>query len=315
VLVLVLLAVTAQCASTGTLYAVATLFSKNESMTLQFTLAVNPNTGDYTKIVENFAIGGSSETEDGISSFDDDRGVFYYAPNWPVPFVFSADVKLQKLLAPLYLGGTSVLRLDYDDAGATLYTLLEATQDKKAGGYLIATAAVSGSTREVMKFPSEFDFSVIAATDVYNSNYYLMAMHGKNTTSYELATFNLTDTSATPNVTHIHGCKTGYVEFMVLDQSSSTFYAVTETLVNSKLSYYLWTFDQSGTCQEVKIPIPEGIVTCFTYDQTNDIVWMALAPNGPTYLYGFDVSLKVIYKAIMLEPGLLPVMIEWSATH
>lgn len=44
-------------------------------------------------VVKNFEIAGSSLTFDGISTFNDDKGIFYYAPNWPAPFVFSADVK------------------------------------------------------------------------------------------------------------------------------------------------------------------------------------------------------------------------------
>lgn len=143
------------------------------------------STGEIENIVQNFIIAGSSETLDGISTFDPTRQVYYYATDFVAPFIYQANVKTATLLPPIYMGGYSTVALLFDTLQSRLLSIVA---DNKGAGYLVTLPVTGAPSQVYLQFPAVFQFGYISAYALNGPTFYTVIKEGQNTTaSYVVA--------------------------------------------------------------------------------------------------------------------------------
>jgi len=272
------------------LYGIITDFGGDNTETIVFTVQIDPATGKWLKIVKNFIYVGGSGTYDGISGYDSDKDVLYYATDFSSPFLFSSDLSNQVLLAPISLGFASIWIIDYDSSQKRLLIYGEISQEDGMG---LVSYSTSGGKGELLSRLPEFKSIAGTAIDSANQLYYII---GTNSSAWSIGTVDLTDPDELKSNYPIKCNFSGLYSFEVntLYYDSDTKNLISIAVTNSpKLAYWLAIIPLSGNGACTAYPIPTsvfGIGTCFTYDQMSKTLWFGFAPNGPSKLISYDVG-------------------------
>jgi len=269
------------------LYGIITDFGGANTETIVYTVQINPTTGQWIRIVKNFIYVGGSGTYDGISGYDSDKDVLYYATDFATPFLYSSDLKNQVLLPPIDLGLKAVLTIDYDKSLKRLlvYGMLP-------NGLGLMTYSTSGGASGLLSVLTEY--TSIAATAV-NSMAQLFYVVGTNSSSPNLGIIDLNNPSQLKsnfpmkcNFTFPYGIE---LNTLYYDELDNKLFCIA---VSNSPSLKYWVAEvgiSNGNC--VAYPIDTGIfgiATAFTYDQITKVMWFGFAPNGPGRLYGYDTK-------------------------
>eukprot|EP01064_Diplonema_japonicum_P019264 TRINITY_DN27962_c0_g1_i1.p1 TRINITY_DN27962_c0_g1~~TRINITY_DN27962_c0_g1_i1.p1 ORF type:complete len:302 (+),score=67.11 TRINITY_DN27962_c0_g1_i1:89-994(+) len=118
-----LLAITALAAVQGALpdiYAVSVGFGPMKKRTISEGFKVNPTTGEWSQISENFVYVGSSAKWDGVNAFDEANGLFYWATGFGSNLVYSINVTSGSLQAPIDLYSAGIITLTFDQYNGEL---------------------------------------------------------------------------------------------------------------------------------------------------------------------------------------------------
>jgi len=276
-------------AKTG-LYGIITDFGGDNTETIVYTVQIDLTTGKWIRIVKNFIYVGGSATYDGISGYDSDRDVLYYATDFSSPFLFSSDLENQVLLAPISLGLASVETIDYDSSKKRLL-IYGALPDKQGNG-LIAYSTTGGAGGLMSRLP---EYKSIASTAVDSDNQLYYAI-GTNTSAWNIGTIDLNDPNnlksnypITCNFTIPYSFD---VNSLYYDSDTKNLIAITVT-TKPALAYWVSVIpiDGMGKCTAYPIKTSSfGIATCFTYDQMTKTLWFGFARNGPSQLISYDVN-------------------------
>jgi len=236
-------------------------------------------------------IAGGSLMWDGISSFDDQHGVFYYSPDWPAPLIYSASVVTSSVLAPIYIPGQmGIDRLEYDPAYGQLLVLMTVQKGKLDEAYLVSLPVASpGGFKTVGVFQSGV---VVYSTDAYQNNFY--ALVKAPTALFSLLTVNLSNPAKPISNVPVTCDNTTLPIKLVYDAVLNHFWAYAEVWKGSQLSYAVWSFTANGNCTLSPINIPSGITTSYSYDAADHILWLGHTTNGGNYVISYAVQTQIV---------------------
>jgi len=275
------------------LYGIITDVEGDGTETIVHTVQIDPTNAQWMRIVKNFVYVGGSGTYDGISGFDSDKEVLYYATDFSTPFLYSSDLKNQLLLAPISLGFTSVLTIDYDSKLQRLL-IYGALKD----GYGLVSYSTAGGKAALLSRLAEYKSVASTIVDSENQLYYVI---GTNTTTWNFGVIDLADPDSLKASFNLK-CNFTYpysFELNTLYYDSDTQNLLAVAVSNSgSLAYWIAVIpiDGQGSCIAYPMkPKVFGIGTCFTYDQVTKMLWFGFAPNGPSQLIQYDVAnLKIV---------------------
>jgi len=307
----------AQLASAGHVYVFINAMGIHGSEQVQQTVRIDDNNGDIENVTNNFVItGGFSITYGGISSFNDDQGIFYYVSDWPSPLIFSADVNTKQLLPPVYVPGNLIQSIKYDNATGNLYALVLLQKRKLYKGYVFTIPQTSSG-----KFRIAGSFNLTTTeygTDAYNDQFFVLTKQ-ENATQYDLVTMYLGTGNHTVDPLPCSFSNLSRVAHFLYDPNTNNFYIVVIDETNTSKpvwGYSLYAFNRNDkTCHLVtalKLP-KESIAFAFTFDHSYQRLWVGVATEEGYYLYAYLIPSGALYKAIALPD--LPLAIEFSEAH
>jgi len=277
------------CADFKGLYGIVTDFGGSNTETIVFTVKIDPTSGTWSEIVKNFVYVGSSATFDGISGYDSDNDVLYYATDFATPFLYSSDLKNGVLLAPIALGFSSVLTIDYDTQNKRL--LLYGSLPSNSG-FGLMEYSTNGGPSDLMAKITQYSSLAATAVDSPNQKYYVIGSNG--TWNFGIIDLNNpTQLEASyPLKCNFTGVYSFELNSLYYDDNDKKLYAIGVTNT-PRLSYWLADIPLSNPSSCVAYPMlvkDFGIATCFTYDQNTKTMWFGWAPNGPSRLISYDVA-------------------------
>jgi len=275
-------------AKTG-LYGIITDFGGANTETIVFTVQIDPTTAKWIRIVKNFVYVGGSGTYDGISGYDSDEDVMYYATDFSSPFLYSSDLDNQLLLAPISLGLSAVLTVNYDSSQKRM---LIYGQIQGQGNGLITYSTNGGAGALVSRIP---EYKSLAGTtvDTKNQIYYVI---GTNSTQWNIGALDLNNPD---NLDSNYPIKCNFTIPYNFELNTLCFDSDTNNLITiavtgqPSLAYWVAIIPANGQGACTAYPIKTsvfGIATCFTYDQMTKTLWFGFAPNGPSKLISYDVK-------------------------
>ena len=230
---------------------------------------VDLETGVVTKQADLFFYLGSSGTFDGISTFDEKNGVFYYVNDFSDAYIHSAETIQApfSIHAPIYLEGNGVESLAFDSVNRTLI----ATDFVKASNqFRLVLFPVDnlhlGPT--IFTMPAGVEAS-LGAFDADRDEYYNVQVNSTN--SSVLTSFNL-HTGAVVRTLPVH-CT---VDKLWVDRAHPDFTSrLWGVHANGDLHYDIVNIDlQSGVCSMIPLKTSAGsIVTSFAFDGENGVLF------------------------------------------
>jgi len=305
-------------AHAASLYAVVTELGGNETETVQYVVSIDPTSGQLKSVTPTLVITGSSLMYDGISTFDDINGNFFYCPDWPSPLIYSVDVEANAIRPPIYIPAQNEVgleRLEYDPALQNVLALVTVQTGRLDKAYLVSIPVESkGGFKVYGTFSTSF---YIYSTDAYNNNFYIV---GKNVTTsqWQILTINLTSSSSNPiSSVNINGSgcpTTAYPIKFVYDAVLNKFFAYAESQSGNQLSYAVWTIAANGACtSSAPLNIPSGITTSYTYDAADHILWVGHTTNGGSYAVSYSVQNSTVLKQLPIS--YVPEALEFAYKH
>jgi len=270
-----------------TLYAIVTEFGIQDEVNV-WTVIVDVSTGAVTNVTENFSYQNEAIMSDGISGFDSGNGIYYYATDdTQQPLIFAVNVRTKSLLAPVNLYPKAVYRLNADTKNHRLFAYVV---DSQGNGVLNSIAFPAGPVKQIFTLPSSYNSQAYGASalDPQKRLWYWTAW--KSATSYDLLTVNA-DTGSLLSAKPI-SCTNGYFMYMTWDPTFSTIWGGIEVWnKNNTLSYFVIRMDPTtGQCSEKLIDTDAGIVTSWTFDYVNSVLWYHSATDSGGMLYYYNVK-------------------------
>jgi len=248
---------------------------------------VDPITGNFTSIAENFIYVGSSATYDGISGFDQKNKFFYYATNFESAFVFGVDVIKGELLPPVSIGSEAVSSIDWDGTGSQLLINGLFIDDSSA----IFTLPTSGPSVELINFTTMGVTTIYATVLDWKKAVYYLAFYNDTSSQFAIGTFSLAKptTIATTNL----GCGGNIApDFLFFDSASGILLGI--GFNSSALAYkYFEVIATKCTVTDLKLT---GIVTSATYDPTTTTVYLGYVDNTGSSLISYNRLKKILSK-------------------
>jgi len=310
-LCLVALTGIASSAKGAALYSVVTEATATE--TLLWLVQIDTTSGAVTNVTEAMVYAGGSATIDGISTFYQTKGRYYWATNFEDAFVHEADVNKKQLLPPTDFGATEILGLNYDEGKRRLLTLFTVSGE---GTFL--TSSGSGIVNFFFQLPSSFDTArdMTSAVDETKQNYYLIVDVGKTSVKYEVATFDI-DFAALASQVPLDDktCGTLDPQFAAYDAESGNLIgsSVVYNQTSGSLAYFYTVISpKTGVCQMTALPVLNGIVTCWTYNPLTKELWFGEATDGGSYIYSYNTQSGQLSQPLLIKGYLVPESIEIS---
>jgi len=311
-LFLLVLIITISKVQSKALFVVVTEFVAQDSETAQYITKVNLNTGELTNVVETMVFAGGSITVDGISTFDEANGVYYYSTDAGESYVFNADVRNKKLLPTISLNVEETDSLAFDNKNTILYGTVST---KTVNGLIAFPTSEKTPYKVLYEFPDTFNFRYVVSSH-FDSNaqvLYMLTQYGQNATGINtaLSTVDVTSSPVTVKST-VLDCKVKlFAQFVTVDEKNGTVYTVGQPMSQQ---YYFATIDMNGNCEQTVLEFKtQGIVTCHTYDPQDEIIYIGYATNGGAYIYGFDIASKTLDTGILIK-GVVPESMEFSSS-
>eukprot|EP01120_Amphizonella_sp_Union-15-10_P005907 TRINITY_DN1818_c0_g1_i1.p1 TRINITY_DN1818_c0_g1~~TRINITY_DN1818_c0_g1_i1.p1 ORF type:complete len:318 (-),score=34.94 TRINITY_DN1818_c0_g1_i1:41-994(-) len=287
----------------ATLYAVVTEFPAQFSQTSQFIVSVNPSTGALSNVVETFIYAGSSGTIDGISTFDETRGVYYYATDSFTSWVYEANVRTKNLLPPISFEVDQVSNLNFDDLNGRLIVTVENKLSNGQSQANILAFPVNQKTpiQTIFTLPPTINTGYVMATtfDSRTQTYYLLAQ----TTNATGLDYSISAISKNTILTNKLKCQNPiFGQYLAYDSLAGLFYAT--GMAYSANEYYFVSFDLQGNCEQYELPFKASptIVTCSAYDPSSKSIYYGVATNAGGFIYNFDIKNKTL-QGVMLGSG------------
>lgn len=275
----------------GALYGLITGFGGDNTQTVVLTVQVNPVTGNFTSIAENFIYVGSSATYDGISGFDQKNKYLYYATNFESAFVFGVDVTKGELLPPISIGSEAVTSIDWDGTGNQLLIDGLFVDDSSA----IFTLPTSGPSVELINFTAMGITTVYATVLDWKKAVYYLAFYNDSNSQFFIGTFSLA--KPTTIATTSLGCGGNIApDFLFIDSASGILLGI--GFNSTALAYkYFEVVAKKCTVTDLKLT---GIVTSATYDPTATTLYLGYVDNDGSSLISYDRVKKVLSKVTTL---------------
>jgi len=296
--------------SSDGLYGIVTEFSFSGEDTLLWTIKYDRTTGSWQNVTENMIYSGGSATIDGISTFDQNKGVYYFATDFAGAFIFASDVINKRTLAPIFLNVASIEGLIFDNHNNHLYVLAINS------GKMVLIGVTPQGTRTVAAIPPSYNagYIMVGAVDI-SSNFYLAAKVGAEPQpTYAIATFNTNTGQILSSVNFSSDCENLFPQRLVWDTITSTLIGGGMSLgANNDLEYwFLRVNPRTGQCTKKRIAVNTGIVTCWTYDSTKGYLWLGEAVNGGAYLYFYNIAANILSTPTRVSGFVVPESIEYS---
>jgi len=270
----------------GDLYGIVTDFEGDETQTVVLTVRVDPTTGNFTKISENFIYIGSSATYDGIAAYDQKNNYLYYSTDFESSFVFGIDVTKAELLPPISIGSEAVTSIDWD--GTNQQLLINGFFADQSSA--IFTFPYAGPSVELINFTTK-GISAAEATylDWKKGIFYLAYYDG---TQYQLGSFPIA-TPATISSAPL-GCGAGLApEFLFGDSATSALIGIG---YNGTAKSYRYFTVVNKVCKVYDVGLT-GIITAATYDPTKGLVYLGYVDDvGSSMVTLNAATMKVASK-------------------
>jgi len=275
----------------GALYGLITGFGGDSTQTVVLTVQVDPVTGNFTSIAENFIYVGSSATYDGISGFDQKNKYFYYATNFESAFVFGVDVIKGELLPPVSIGSEAVTSIDWDGTGNQLLINGLFLDESSA----IFTLPYSGPSVELINFTTMGITTIYATVLDWKKDIYYLAFYNDTSSQFEIGTFALAKPTAI--VTTSLGCGAAIApDFLFYDSANGILLGI--GFNSTALAYkYFEVVAKKCTVTDLKLT---GIVTSATYDPTVTTLYLGYVDSSGSSMISYNRVKKTLSKVSTL---------------
>jgi len=273
----------------GDLYAIASLGTDVNVLEIS-TIKIAKN-GTYQKIVDNFLyLTGLEITYDGISMFDQDNDIIYYATDTDSAFAYSTNVKKNQLLPPISVGAQSIIKMDHDAlAKRVIFTIINGDNNLTSISFSTIGKGYSILSTVISRFNSSSDFK--GTLDATNQLYYIF-IRNNYTVPYQIYTYPTSVINGPITLRGAFSCISGgYLSYVTYDPIRKTIWGI-ETVYSPTLKYYFFNFDLvSLKCTPSLIQTSEfGIATAFTFNSKLGLMHFTWAPAGPGKLYTLDIN-------------------------
>eukprot|EP01120_Amphizonella_sp_Union-15-10_P005908 TRINITY_DN1818_c0_g2_i1.p1 TRINITY_DN1818_c0_g2~~TRINITY_DN1818_c0_g2_i1.p1 ORF type:complete len:321 (-),score=35.61 TRINITY_DN1818_c0_g2_i1:41-1003(-) len=299
-----------------TLYAVVTESRAQFSQFSQFIVTINPSTGTFSNVVETFIYAsGSSTTVNGISTFDDKRGVYYYATDSITSWVYEANVRTKNLLPPISFEVDQVSNLNFDDLNGRLIATVESKLSNGQSQANILAFPVNQQTpiQTIFTLPPTINTGFVMATtfDSNTQTYYILAQ----TTNATGPDYSISVISNNSIFTNKLKCQNPYFgQYLAYDSSAGLFYAT--GLAYNENQFYFVSFDLQGNCEQYEISIKDSIssaiITCSAYDPSSKSIYYGVSTSVGGFIYSFDIKNKTLQGVVLGSGAFTPESLEIS---
>jgi len=273
--------------NSGDLYIVVTEVSDGDILEV-YTLKLDIN-GNTEKVTGNFKyLTGISETEDGISVFDQDKDIMYYTTDTDSTFVYSMDVNAKTLLPPISLGARGIIKMNYDtDEKRIIFTIRNYNNLLSMISYSTMKSGYFSLNTLISRF--DVDMYVDGTLDAFHQYYYMVYA---NLSAFGIAKFSTGSVNAPITTTVLQcGVTNLVVNYIIYDPVRLTLFGVGSTFSPS-LKYHLLTIHPTTfKCSTSMIKTAEfGIATAYSYNPKTHLLYVGWAPNGPGKFYTVDIT-------------------------
>jgi len=273
--------------ASGDLYAIASLGTDIDVLEVA-TIKIAKN-GSYQKIVTNFIyLTGFQTTYDGISMFDQDNDIIYYATDTDSAFAYSSDVKKNQLLPPISVGAQEIINMDHDAlTKRIIFTIINGDKNMTSISYSTIGKGYSILSTALSRFNTASDF--LGTLDATNQLYYLFI---RTNSSFQIYTYPTSVINGPITLRGTFSCiPGGYLSYVTYDPIRKTIWGV-ESVYSPSLKYYLFNLDPvSVKCTPSLIQTSEfGIATAYTFNSKLGLMHIGWAPSGPGKIYTLDIN-------------------------
>eukprot|EP01112_Ceratiomyxa_fruticulosa_P002949 TRINITY_DN1335_c0_g1_i1.p1 TRINITY_DN1335_c0_g1~~TRINITY_DN1335_c0_g1_i1.p1 ORF type:complete len:323 (+),score=63.56 TRINITY_DN1335_c0_g1_i1:90-1058(+) len=287
-LLAVLVLVSCFLCSQASLYGIVTEFSNNDTTTILYTVEIDPSTGDFTYLFQNFVYLGGSMTWNGISGFDQKRDILFWSVNYDSSFIFSADMDTATLRAPMTINSVWIQNYIVDPSADRVY--VEAGYLDKSGTreyWYVASLSLDTGASYLMTNLTEAGIESITLSALdYNSGIYYMIASGV------WAQFSLSE--PTDITTKTLACSNIFQPvWMAFNPNTNSFIGIGEG-IKPNIHYSFIHFnitDDEVTCDVKPFQLKEvGIITCFTFDPTVGSLYLGVGTNTGSFLITYNTA-------------------------
>ena len=302
-LLLVLLLSSLACVQVyANVYGIVFGFGGQDTQSLVYTVQIDPKTGAFTTVTENFIYVGSAATFDGLSTFDQNQGDFYYTTDFESSFVFSVDTTKGALNPPISTSAVGVSQILWDHGNDQLLVTGEYENDTQ----IIITVPTTGPSQELFNYSTvDVEYLYSHTLDWKNGIYYV-TYETTTTSTFNLGQFSLTTPSDFTSVKF--PCANIYTLDIYYDYNLKGLLGVGENPKRETFSYFEIV---NGVCTETLIPADLYIVTCSSYDPTTGILYLGFVNNTAPYLGLFDTTKKTL-TAVALDTVLTDLEVSYT---
>jgi hypothetical protein len=277
IIISLLLAVLLLDNANADIFGITVEFAANNTETIITTVSVDPISGDFTVIIDNFVYIGGSATYDGISTFDQKKNRLYYTPDYESSFVYSVDVATPSLLPPISINADFVQSIVWDRTNAQL--LVTGIYPNQS----VAIVAVpdNGPAVELLNL-TMYGISAprAAALDWSIGRYYMIY----NSTELSLASFSVNNVINLKTTPFPCG-QSIFPIYLAVDVQLNKLIGIS---LNKKGTYeYFEIFNGKCTTNNLNLI---GIITCSSYDPVAHKLYMGYVGSKGTFLYVYSTS-------------------------
>jgi len=275
-------------ANASSLYGIVQWFGANDTQVQNYLIEIDPTSGNWTNITDTFDSIFFSFDNLGISGYDQENQIFYYATNFDASFIYRADTQTGENLPPLATASTMVLSIVNDQINDQM--LFNGIYGNDSLIVTIPTNPARGS--EIFFNFTEVGISVygVVSTVVDNvaGTFYVLYLPvvAVNVTA-SLGQFPLADPSPSKFTNITWPCGKYLPDFLAYDSTLQKFVGIHS---EGYVYHYLEVTSDGLKCTITPLgEFLEGLETACTYDPTTTNLYFSYVTSFGTQLGIYNV--------------------------
>jgi len=294
------------------LYSVITQYSASKGESLVWVVNLNPKTGEVTNNTEAIVYSGLSVSQDGISTFDQQNGIYHFSTDYKDAYIYNVNVRTQQLLPYTALYADSIEALTWDSSSGSLYAL---SYQAESGASVQEVSSDQIQTVWTVDTKYNVKYLMNSALDSKNKIYYYFGKIGFNqiVLDYGISVINLTNSEVINEVMIDNKTCNVFPEEVVYHEKTGMIIGGGGGFTQYTLEYYYFKIDpKTGACQKKLLNVPDGVVTCWAYDEENEVLIFHEVTDRGGFLNFFNIATETQLPAVKVLSTQLPESLEWS---
>lgn len=279
-------------------FGIYTVFGSGEQRTIVHGGQLDMQTGNVHSIAKIFTFFGSSGFLDGVSAFDQKRGIFFYTSDFMDSYIYGVDTTSGKLQPPIFLEDSGIVSLHFDFVRDRLLVVdFVNLSNHSRVTRMVAIPMAENASYTAFSFPTSFQ----PGNDAFDSKmglYYSLDFTTGALSIWKVdsSSLILTKTIQTTNCSYI----TKFFISAVHPVFTSSLWGVQESpQSNNQILYQISNLNfANGVCESQSIPAT-GILTCYAFDELSGTLFYFDTGSQSPCVRQFNVRTSETKKTII----------------